>query len=132
MLTESQKNDLISKISSLVRESIKENAYFENLYQENQNKKSKEEEKEDEHSEENKNKKDIVFKWLDSSQQLHSVLAYKLWPLMKKSTARANFSKNYHGKDSNGNKYEFNSHEINKLYNLRNDFIQRSGLKLKG
>ena len=69
------------------------------------------------------------MKWLDSAQELHSVLAYELWPEKDEDSARSEFSKKYRGEDDRGREYQFDDDEINTLYNMRSDFIQRAGLK---
>ena len=71
-------------------------------------------------------KKDLVYKWLDSAQELHSVLSYELYPNMTKDAARSLFSKKYNG-ESQGKEYEFNELEINKLFNMRDTFIDKAG-----
>lgn len=132
MLTESEKAKLVNKIKKLVRESIAENSYFENVFPE------KKEAVHDYDADSNKHddkeissKKDSVLKWLDTAQELHSVLAYELWPDMDEDTARSLFSKKYRGHDDDGNSYHFDDEEINDLYNMRDDFIQRAGLSDK-
>ena len=125
-LTEKQKTILENKIYSLIKESFNENDFFENGFFER--KKEKDDEHEDSSSE---NKKDVIMKWLDSAQELHSVLSYKLYPELTKDGARSEFSKKYRGEDDDHKPYEFSPEEINKLYNLRADFISDAGLRKK-
>ena len=84
-------------------------------------------------SSENENKRDLVMKWLDSEQNLHSVLSYKLWLKSEdgpgtKEGCRSEFSKKYNGHDDTGKEYSFSDEEINKLYNLRNAYIESGEL----
>ena len=127
MLTEKQKEQLTNHIYKMINESIFENGYFENAFFE---KKKEDGEKHHEESEADKEKHDAVIKWLDTAQELHSVLAYKLYPHLAakgevgKGSARSKFSqkyRNYKGKT-------FTAKEINALYNLRNDFIDDADL----
>lgn len=138
MLTENQKQELINHICGLVKESIMENGFYENLFPEGRHKnkkrsidpnigKAKKNKKKVKEKDGDKNKKIAVLKWLDTAQELHSVLAYDLWPEKDEDTARSEFSKKYRGHDDDGNPYHFNQDEINTLYNMRSDFIQRAG-----
>lgn len=135
MLTENQRERLVKKIMGLVRESIAENGYFENFFPEKKEKKEKEEHGDGENSkastEELEERRALVLKWLDSAQELHSVLAYELWPDKDEDSARSEFSKKYRGHDDEGKPYHFDDDEINTLYNMRSDFIERAGLKQK-
>lgn len=128
MLTENQKRLLVNKIKRLVRESIEENGYFENIFPEKKEKGEKKH-KNDSENDEVKNRRQLVMKWLDSAQELHSVLAYELWPEKDEDSARSEFSKKYRGEDDRGREYQFDDDEINTLYNMRSDFIQRAGLE---
>lgn len=124
-LTEAQKAILENKIYNLIKESFNENDFLENGYFEAKKKEGSEEGGEDSSLE---NKRDMIMKWLDSEQELHSVLAYELWPDKDKDQARSDFSKKWRGEDNTGKPYEFDDEEINRLYNLRNDFISDAGL----
>ena len=128
MLTERQKIALENQIYNMLKESIFENGYFENAYLEGSKQKSKKRERRDSESEEDSGKRESVLKWLDSAQELHSVLAYELWPDKDEDAARSLFSKKYRGEDNKGKHYEFEPEEINTLYNLRGDFISDAGL----
>lgn len=66
-----------------------------------------------------------VMRWLESNQNKHSVLAYKLYPSISKDGARSKFSKKYRGEDKNGHRYDFDPAEINMLYNMKNSFIKK-------
>ena len=66
-----------------------------------------------------------VMRWLESNQNKHSVLAYKLYPSISKDGARSKFSKKYRGEDKNGHRYDFDPAEINRLYNMKNSFIKK-------
>ena len=121
MLTETEKEKLVNRIYKLVKESIDENGYFENFFPE------KKESHESHDSKEISAKKDAVLKWLDTAQELHSILAYELWPDMDEDAARSLFSKKYRGHDNDGKPYHFDDEEINDLYNMRDDFISRAG-----
>ena len=126
MITEAQKERLTKHIYNLLKESINENPYFENYFME---KKSKDKDKEKSESDrEVGGKRESVLKWLDTAQELHSVLAYELWPQKDKDSARSEFSKKYRGHDDDDKPYHFDDSEINTLYNMRNDFISRAGL----
>lgn len=127
MLTESQKEKLINQICGVVRESIAENGFLENLFPEKKQENRKSHDEDDE-KDADKNKRNAVLKWLDTAQELHSVLAYELWPDKDEDTARSQFSKKYRGHDDDGNPYHFDEDEINSLYNMRSDFIQRAQL----
>jgi len=140
MLTENQKERLINQICGLVKESIMENGYFENMFPEGRHKAkktnkepytntTKRNQKKHKEIDADKNKRASVLKWLDTAQELHSVLAYDLWPEKDEDTARSQFSKKYRGHDDDGNPYHFDDDEINTLYNMRGDFIERAGLE---
>lgn len=129
MLTEAQKISLEKQIYRMLKESIFENGMFENPYFEDTERKEKKESKpkHKEDSQEISGRRESVMKWLDSAQELHSVLSYELWPDKEEDDARSLFSKKYRG-HSQGKSYEFTPEEINKLYNLRGDFISDAGL----
>ena len=124
-LTKAQKALLENKIYHLIKESFFENNFLENGFFEKKHKKEKDDDKEGSSSE---GKREIVMKWLNTEQQLHSVLAYKLWPDTDKDQARSDFSKKWRGEDNTHKPYSFDDEEINILYNLRNDFIKRGSL----
>lgn len=145
MLTESQKAKLTSKIEALIRESIYENGFLENFFQEAGKKKhhhddddeDDEKPKKHKHHDEDEDsdagedisyKRTIVVKWLSSAQNLHSVLSYELFPELDKDSARSEFSKKYRQEDADGNPYDFTDDEINKLFNMRGRYIKRAGL----
>jgi len=127
MITESQKKILKAKIKKALRESMFENGYFENLYPEGAKTKrienSDKRRKEHEDGETYK-KRTEVMKWLDSAQELHSILAYKLWPDKDEDEARSLFSKKYRGEDADGNNYSFDDTEINELFNMKDRYIE--------
>ena len=133
-LTKSQKTLLENKIYNIIKESFTENNFLENGYFEAKKKSDKWKEHEGSNHEKGgedsslENKRDMIMKWLDSEQELHSVLAYELWPDKDKDQARSDFSKKWRGEDNTGKPYEFDDEEINRLYNLRNDFISSAGL----
>ena len=136
MLTEQQKKLLEGKIEKIIREYIEENDFLEQLkakHRKNngENKDIKKAEREagkENELEKSSSKRNDVMKWLDSAQELHSVLSYDLWPDLDKDSARSEFSKKYNGEDANGKEYDFTDSEINTLYNMRDDFINRAGL----
>ena len=131
MLTEGQKKRLEKKIYNLIKESIFENGYYENYFGEGGKTKHIEDEPKNRKrrtKDDDSAKRDSVLRWLDSEQELHSVLAYELWPEKDEDTARSLFSKKYRGEDNHGKSYEFDPGEINRLYNLRGDFITDAGL----
>lgn len=76
-------------------------------------------------SEDTAHKRQEVMKWLDSNQNKHSVLSYKLYPSISQDGARSKFSKKYRSEDKNGHKYAFSSDEINRLFNMKNSFIEK-------
>lgn len=134
MLTEQQRALLEKKIEKIVRESI-DNGFLDGLkkkhHKNGENKEQKKFEREAVKSnemEKSSSKRNDVMKWLDSAQELHSVLSYDLWPDLDKDSARSEFSKKYNGKDANDKEYDFTDSEINTLYNMRDDFINRAGL----
>jgi len=136
MLTEQQKKLLEGKIEKIIREYIEENDFLEQLKAKHrkdngENKDIKKAEREagkENELEKSSSKRNDVMKWLDSAQELHSVLSYDLWPGLDKDSARSEFSKKYNGEDANGKEYDFTDSEINTLYNMRDDFINRAGL----
>lgn len=136
MLTEQQKKLLEGKIEKIIREYIEENDFLEQLKAKHrkdngENKDIKKAEREagkENELEKSSSKRNDVMKWLDSAQELHSVLSYDLWPDLDKDSARSEFSKKYNGEDANGKEYDFTDGEINTLYNMRDDFINRAGL----
>lgn len=139
MLTEQQKKLLEGKIEKIIREFIEENDFLEQLKakhrkgkdDEEKSKEAKKAEREagkENELERSSSKRNDVMKWLDSAQELHSVLSYDLWPDLDKDSARSEFSKKYNGEDANGKRYDFTDGEINTLYNMRDDFINRAGL----
>ena len=150
MLNNRQKKLLENQIYRMLKESMFENGFYENGFfekeHEHEHKHNDEDEEKHEHHDHDddegensaslEHKRDIVIQWLDSDLDLHSTLAYELYPDMvgnenEKGSARSEFSKKYKGKDSTGKPYSFDSEEINKLYNLRNKFIKQRGLDKK-
>ena len=134
MLTESQKEQVIKHICKLVKESIYENGFEENFFPEAKKHEKKDDEDKPKETKSHKDdvvdhKKSIVLQWLDTAQELHSVLSYELWPDVDEDSARSEFSKKYRGEDANHKKYSFTDEEINGLYSMREDFIKRGGLK---
>lgn len=127
MLTNREKAILEENIYRMVKESIFENGYFENAYYEGGHK-DMDNRSEPDSDKDDSGKRESVMKWLDSAQELHSVLSYELWPDKDEDSARSLFSKKYRGEDNNGKRYEFDPQEINRLYNLRGDFISDAGL----
>lgn len=128
MLTKKQKLQLENKIYNLINEGIFEDAFTENLYYEDNDSSDddkKDNRKTDKDSEVDTNARQMVDRWLDSAQQLHSQLAYRLWPGMDKDEARSLFSKKYRGEDAEGKKYSFNDKEIDTLYNMKDRFISK-------
>lgn len=136
MLTEQQKKLLEGKIEKIIREYIEENDFLEQLKAKHRKdngenkgiKKTEREALKNKEIEKSSSKRNNVMKWLDSAQELHSVLSYDLWPDLDKDSARSEFSKKYNGEDANGKEYDFTDSEINTLYNMRDDFIKRAGL----
>lgn len=128
MLTKKQKLQLENKIYNLINEGIFEDAFTENLYYEDNDSSDddkKDNRKTDKDSEVDTNARQMVDRWLDSAQQLHSQLAYRLWPGMDKDEARSLFSKKYRGEDAEGKTYSFNDKEIDTLYNMKDRFISK-------
>lgn len=142
MLTKKQKSLLENKIYRLIKESMFENGFGENMYYEKKSKDDSEEEHKnhkmddgERHDGADSAKEDTVIDWLDNEQELHSVLSYELYPDKAsdgeagRGAARSLFSKKYRGEDNNGKSYDFSPEEINKLYNLRDDFLTDIGAK---
>ena len=131
MLTNRQKQLLEKRIYNLIKESIFENGFDENYFMERgEGRREKHDTgvKSSEKGEKNNlsGKEELVYKWLDSAQEIHSVLAYELYPDLTKDGARSQFSKKYRGEDDNGKQYKFDELEINKLFNMRDDFINKA------
>lgn len=135
-LTESQRSKLKTRIKNILREAMFENGYYENMFPENMYPEAKKEKKEKEKKHHITNSKDKpydgdgtdkkrneVMKWLDSAQELHSILAYRLWPEKDEDEARSLFSKKYRGEDAEGNEYSFDDDDINKLFNMKDRYI---------
>lgn len=136
MLTDKQKTLLENHIYNLIKESIFENGFDENFYMERGEGRREKHDTGVEGAEKGEKgeisgKAELVYKWLDSAQELHSVLAYKLYPELTKDGARSEFSKKYRGRDDEGKEYKFDELEINKLFNMRDDFIDKAGFKKK-
>ena len=74
MLTEKQKAILEENIYRMVKESIFENGYFENAYYEGGHK-DMDNRSEPGSDKDDSGKRESVMKWLDSAQELHSVLS---------------------------------------------------------
>ena len=121
MLNESQKKRLVKSLKKIIKESMYENGISAPYFYEDG---ASEADKEKNSS----SKRSSVMKWLATAQELHSVLAYKLYPDLTRGGARSEFSKKFRGEDDQHKPYEFDTNEINQLYHLRNDFIQRGGL----
>lgn len=117
MLTPSQKRLLENKIYGAMKQVLLREA--------------EEREPNTEQAQKNKQaKRQSVQRWLDSAQQLHSTLAYRLMGVehaseVEKATARSLFSKKYRGEDADGKPYSFSDDEINTLYNMKDDFIEK-------
>lgn len=141
-LNEKQKALLENKIYNIIKESFFENDFLENDFLENSflekkkkpSKEPKEKKTKKHHNKDLKNlshKTNLVMKWLDSEQDKHSTIAYRLWPDKDKDQARSDFSKAWRGEDGTEHKeYSFTPEEINKIYNLRNDYIKRGSLDI--
>ena len=121
MLTENQKRILEEQIYNLIKDSIDESLF---------EKKRRWDTKDIRRETDTNQRRRIVLKWLDSDLELHSELAYKLWPRKSEDAARSLFSKKYKGQ-SQGKHYEFTPSEINRLYNLRGQYIKRVGKQSK-
>ena len=112
MLTESQKKLLENKIYRLIKESLFETG----------------DDSQQEGGENIQAKRNSVQSWLDSGQVNHAALAYELYGVRDadeetKGTYRSLFSKKMRGEDANGEHYDFSDKEINRLYNMKDRFI---------
>lgn len=125
MLTKKQKLQLENKIYHLIKEGMFENTFEENFYTEKKKEPSENEENIEDGDEDTSSARYAVDRWLDSAQQLHSQLAYRLWPDMDKDEARSLFSKKYRGEDASGKEYSFDEHEVETLYNMKDKFISQ-------
>lgn len=130
MLNEAQKEILKKKINSILEESYPMSLGFvpdNNVDIFEKKKKHKDTEGGKHHKEEHidSEKRKQVMRWLASAQEKHSQIAYRLFPDIDKDTARSEFSKKYHGEDADGNTYNFDTHELNTLYNIMNDFLEK-------
>lgn len=74
---------------------------------------------------ETSSKRKEVMNWLNSSQNKHSVLAYKLYPSISKDGARSKFSKKFREESNGDASYVFSPSEINKLFNLKQSFLDK-------
>lgn len=122
MINEMQEKLLKKKIKKIIREVIKENNFFENGYFETEEK--NEPKSGNVNKKGSENTRQEVEKWVGSSLQKDSRLAYELWPEKDKDTARSLFAKKANGKDANGNAYEFTEPEIVKLANIKDDYLE--------
>lgn len=126
MLTEEQQKKLENKLYKMIREAMYENGIFEKPSDDEPKHETNPEHREDSEStsdDRNDVKHVSVKKWLSTAQELHSVLAYDLWPEKDEDAARSLFSKKFRGEDADGKKYDFDDAEINKLYNMMHAFI---------
>ena len=131
MITKQQEKLLENQIYRMLKESMFENSFIENVFPEKKSEKKHDKKDDDEDTDEDSNKRILIMKWLDSAQQLHSTVAYDLWPDMDRDSARSEFSKKYRGQDDDGKPYEFSAEEINRIYNIRSKYIKKARLKEK-
>ena len=124
MLTERQKRLLENKIYRMIKESIYEmgDPFGGTFETEHKKVESEKTEKGGQESAEYNARKSYVMKFLDDEKELHSTLAYKLWPDKDEDSARSLFSKKYSG-ESEGKHYSFSPKEINRLYNMVTSFV---------
>lgn len=66
-----------------------------------------------------------VIQWLKDDQENNAAVARELWPNKDEDAARSEFSKKVRGKDANGKSYSFDAKDVNRLYNIKNRFINK-------
>jgi hypothetical protein len=71
------------------------------------------------------NKEQEVIQWLKDDQENNAAVARELWPNKDEDTARSEFSKKVRGKDASGKPYSFDAKDVNRLYNIKNRFINK-------
>lgn len=70
-------------------------------------------------------KEQEVIQWLKDDQENNAAVARELWPGKDEDAARSEFSKKVRGKDANGKSYSFDAKDVNRLYNIKNRFINK-------
>ena len=71
------------------------------------------------------NKEREVIQWLKDDQENNAAVARELWPGKDEDAARSEFSKKVRGQDANGKPYSFDAKDVNRLYNIKNRFINK-------
>lgn len=71
------------------------------------------------------NKEQEVIQWLKDDQENNAAVARELWPNKDEDAARSEFSKKVRGKDASGKPYSFDAEDVNRLYNIKNRFINK-------
>ena len=66
-----------------------------------------------------------VIQWLKDDQENNAAVARELWPNKDEDAARSEFSKKVRGKDADGKPYSFDAKDVNRLYNIKNRFINK-------
>lgn len=72
-----------------------------------------------------KEKEHEVIQWLKDDQENNAAVARELWPNKDEDAARSEFSKKVRGNDANGKPYSFDAKDVNRLYNIKNRFINK-------
>lgn len=70
-------------------------------------------------------KEQEVIQWLKDDQENNAAVARELWPGKDEDAARSEFSKKVRGKDADGKPYSFDAKDVNRLYNIKNRFINK-------
>lgn len=71
------------------------------------------------------NKEQEVIQWLKDDQENNAAVARELWPNKDEDAARSEFSKKVRGRDASGKPYSFDEKDVNRLYNIKNRFINK-------
>lgn len=71
------------------------------------------------------NKEQEVIQWLKDDQENNAAVARELWPGKDEDAARSEFSKKVRGHDATGKSYSFDAKDVNRLYNIKNRFINK-------
>lgn len=114
-----EKEILENKIYKLLKESMFEQAFYEDGQDTKDNKDNRET------SRASKGRERTIIKWLTDDQENNAAVAAQLWPNIDDDTRRSLFSKKVRGHDSDGKEYHFTDDEVNSLYRIKNTFVHK-------
>lgn len=114
-----EKEILENKIYKLLKESMFEQAFYED----GQDTKDNKDNRETSHA--SKGRERTIIKWLTDDQENNAAVAAQLWPNIDDDTRRSLFSKKVRGHDSDGKEYHFTDDEVNSLYRIKNTFVHK-------